>query len=113
MNLVQNYGYKQNETFPPLFRFYPSHTNKSWDPDPTTDPATDPAIFVSDLQNDNLKIFFSFPEVFFLNTYFLKLHISFFKAKKSYKIHKTEEIKVFRTIFDDDRRIRIRIRTSY
>ncbi len=50
-----------------------------------------------------------FPEVFFLVTYpFEATFTSFFKVKKSQRSHKTEGIKVFLGIFDDDRRIRIR-----
>jgi hypothetical protein len=49
-------------------------------PDPTADPAPDPAIFVSDLQNVNIKMIF-----LFFADYFLKIRTftSFFKDKKS------------------------------
>jgi hypothetical protein len=63
------------------------------DPDPTSDPA----IFVSDLQDGNLK--FIFLSKFFA-FYFLKLHFHCFSKKKNHKeVHKTVGIKVFLTIF--------------
>jgi hypothetical protein len=58
----------------------------------------DPAIFIIDLQDANKKIIF-------LNKFFCLLLLegtffpSFFKDKKSKRGRKTEEIKVFRTIF--------------
>ncbi len=68
----------------------------SADPIPLTDPdpALDPSLFVSNLQDTNKNNFF---QRFFAH-YFLKF-TSFFKDKKSFRSHKTEEIKVFLTIF--------------
>jgi hypothetical protein len=51
----------------------------------TTDPDPDPAIFVSDFQEVKLK--------FFSTYYFWKVHLHHFSKIKSYRSHKTEEIR--------------------
>ncbi len=77
------------------------------DPDPDSDPDTDPdpAIFVIDFQDANKNLIKK--KVFLLITYFLKVHLPFFKDKKSKRSHKTVGMKVFLNILLDDRRIRI------
>ncbi len=64
-----------------------------------------------DLRNANKKLsgifFLAFPAF-----YFLKVHLHNFSKKKIIRSNKTAEIKVFITIFLDDRRIRIRITVS-
>ncbi len=60
----------------------------------------DPAIFVIDLQDANKK--FILKKVFFL-LLFEGTFSSFFKTKKSKRIHKTVGIKVFLTILLDGR----------
>jgi hypothetical protein len=71
---------------------WPIHRSDS-DPDPTPDPSN----FVSDLQDGNLKLFFSK----FFAFYFMKLHLHHFSKIKSHKKsqNRTVGIKVFRTIF--------------
>ncbi len=59
------------------------------------DPDPDPAIFVTDLQDANKKIIFKK----FSDYYFLKVHLPFFKDKKSKRSRKTVGIKVFLTNF--------------
>jgi hypothetical protein len=66
------------------------------DPGPTPDPAPDPGIFVSDLQDDTTKDFFS---KFFCLLLFEATFTSFFKIKKSNRSHQTAGIKIFLTIF--------------
>ncbi len=60
------------------------------------DPDPDPALFVTDLQDANKKLFFS---KFFCLLLFEGTFISFFKDKRSSGSHKTAGIMVFLTIF--------------
>jgi hypothetical protein len=62
--------------------------------DPDSDP--DPAIFVIDLQDANQKLIL---KNFFRLLLFEGTFTSFFKDKKSKRSNKTEEIKVFLTMF--------------
>jgi hypothetical protein len=59
------------------------------------DPDQDPSIFITDLQDANKKLFFKFSCILRFEGTFT----SFFKDKKSKKIHKTVEIKVFLILF--------------
>jgi hypothetical protein len=60
-----------------------------------TDLAPDPAICVIDVQDANRKLSFCF--LLFESTF--TVFTSFFKDKKSQRIHKTVGIRVFLTIF--------------
>ncbi len=75
--------------------------------DPDADP--DPAIFFSDLQDVNKKLFFSKFFNFFLY-YFLKVHLHYFSKIKCHKeVTKQQESMFFLLFLLDDSRIRIRI----
>ncbi len=88
------------------------------DPDPhlwlrDRDSDPDPNIFVSDLQDGNWKLIFC--QSFFVSyRYSLKLHLHHFSKIKSHKeVTKQKESRFFLLFLLDDRRIRIRSRTSY
>ncbi len=73
-----------------------------------SDADSDPAVFVSELQDVNKKLFFvlSFFAYYFLNTF-----TSFFKYKSHKEVTKQKESMFFSLFLLDDRRIRIQIRT--
>ncbi len=54
----------------------------------------DPAIFVSDLQDVNKKLFFSSKVLLLITVLFKGTFTSFFKDKKSIRSHRTVGIKV-------------------
>jgi hypothetical protein len=75
------------------------------------DPDPDPCLFVIDLKDAKIFIFFF---KFLLNTVLFEgTFTSFFKDKKSKRSHKTvKEARFFLQFLLDDRRIRIRIQEA-
>jgi hypothetical protein len=77
--------------------------------DPDQDAVPDPAIFAINLQDANKKLIFL---KFLCRLLFEGTFTSFFKDKKSKRIHKAEESRFYLLFLLDDERIRIRIRMS-
>ncbi len=93
-NSVSIYDWENNPIFKTVFswNFFPVFRNPQLLlTAPDSDPAPDPALFVSDVEDANKKVFCLF---------FLKVHLHNSSKIKSHKrSHKFVEIKVFLTVF--------------